>query len=106
MIHQKKQYFSNVATTSKTAHGNTGPSIMLTEKYLSFHGVEQVSVPAGTFDANYYQISWDGREDMKNWPPIHIWTTGDDFIIVKIRWDHLKSDYVLNKLNLSSDKKI
>ena len=102
----KKQHFSNVATTSKTAHGNTGPSIMLTEKYLSFHGVEQVSVPAGTFDANYYQISWDGREDMKNWPPIHIWTTGDDFIIVKIRWDHLKSDYVLNKLNLSSDKKI
>lgn len=100
----KKQHFKNVATTSKTAHGNTGPSIMLTEKYLSFHGVEKVSVPAGSFNANYFQISWDGREDMKKWPPIHIWTTGDDFIIVKIRWDHLKSDYLLNRLETSSNK--
>ena len=97
---QKKQYFNNVITTSKTAHGNTGPSIMLTEKYLSFHGKENVSVPAGDFDSNYYQISW-GQEDMgREWPPIHIWTHGDDFMIVKIRWDHLKSDYVLNKLEV------
>ena len=100
----KKQYFDNVVTTSKTAHGNTGPSIMLTEKYISFHGEEEISVPAGNFNTNCYQISWDGREDMKKWPPIHIWTTSDDFIIVKIRWDHLKSDYVLNRLDLSSDK--
>ena len=96
----EKQYFDNVVTTSKTAHGNTGPSIMLTEKYISFHGKENISVPAGNFDVNYYQISWNGREDMKNWPPIHIWATHDDFIIVKIRWDHLKSDYVLNRLDL------
>ena len=95
----KKQFFDNVVTTSKTAHGNTGPSIMLTEKYISFHGEQNISVPAGKFDVNYYQISWDGREDMKNWPPIHIWATLDDFIIVKIRWDHLKSDYVLNRLD-------
>jgi len=96
----EKQYFQNVVTTSKTAHGNTGPSIMLTEKYISFHGEENISVPAGSFDVNYYQISWDGREDMKNWPPIHIWVTPIDFIIVKIRWDHLKSNYVLNRLDL------
>ena len=96
----KKQYFDNVVTTSKTAHGNTGPSIKLTEKYISFHGEENISVPAGKFNVNYYQISWDGREDMKNWPPIHIWATQEDFIIVKIRWDHLKSDYVLNRLDL------
>jgi len=35
-----------------------------------------------------------------DWPPIHIWTYSDDFIIVKIRWDHLKSNYVLNRLDL------
>ena len=96
----EKQYFEHAVTTSKTAHGNTGPSIMLTNKYLSFEGLEKITVPAGAFETSHFKISWGKRDDLKKWPPIHVWTMSDDFIIVKVRWDHLKSDYVLNRLDL------
>ena len=85
-------------TTSKTPHGSTGPTITLTEKYLSYHGEEEITVPAGTFKTKYFQISWDKDKVGYDWPPIHVWVNSDDFIMVKIRWDHLDSSYILDKL--------
>ena len=92
------QKFKNCVTTSKTPHGSTGPTITLTEKYLSYHGEEEITVPAGTFKTKYFQISWDKDKVGYDWPPIHVWVNSDDFIMVKIRWDHLDSSYILNKL--------
>ena len=56
---EERQHFKNCVTTSKTPHGNTGPNITMTEKFLSFHGKEKLSVPAGTFKTDYFQLSWD-----------------------------------------------
>ena len=98
---EERQHFKNCVTTSKTPHGNTGPNITMTEKYISFHGNEELSVPAGTFKTNYFQLSWDSDVVGYDWPPIHIWTYSDDFIIVKIRWDHLKSNYLLDSLEIT-----
>ena len=46
----------------------------------------------------YFQISWDKDKVGYDWPPIHVWVNSDDFIMVKIRWDHLDSSYILDEL--------
>ena len=97
----EKQCFKNCVTTSKTPHGSTGPNITMTEKYISFHGEAEITVPAGTFKTNYFQLSWNKDVVGYDWPPIHIWAYSDDFIIIKIRWDHLESEYLLNSLTIT-----
>ncbi|MDC0655210.1 amidase family protein [bacterium] len=53
----------------------------------------QVSVPAGTFQAKHFVFPLRGSGK----PPEHVWYHGDDLLLVKIRWDLLKTTYVLAK---------
>lgn len=50
---------------------------------VKYVGRQDVSVPAGTFSADAYELSW--RSD---WPPAHLWVHGPDAVFVRLAWSH------------------
>lgn len=55
-------------------------------------GLEEVTVPAGTFECEHFRFL------LKDHPPEELWCSIDDYIMVKIRWDLLGTAYELVEL--------
>ena len=77
--------------SSSLPNGASGPMIGRGEFRAQFLGDDEVSVPAGTFQAKHFVFPLRGSGK----PPEHVWYHGDDLLLVKIRWDLLKTTYVL-----------
>lgn len=74
--------------------GDSGPMAAPLSNRLEFIGDEQVTVPAGTFATRYYTLLSVRRNE-----PLHIWVTGDDRQLVKMRWDLTRTTYVMTQLD-------
>jgi hypothetical protein len=57
-------------------------------------GDEQITVPAGPFNATHFRIT-PGHTDVS---PADLWVTGEDHILVKYDWNELGLEYVLESL--------
>ncbi len=87
----KQRIFS--ANSSTLPNGGSGPLAGAKYKFLEGFGSERVVVPAGTFDCERFEISWgDGR------PPLQLWVIPKGFILARLRWDFLNSQYDLAEL--------
>ncbi len=83
------------AHPSADTHGRSGPIAAVTGKRLEFLGRENVTVPAGTFDAEHFLIHPE-EEGCKGFP-LEFWAHGDDRLLVKMRWPLLGAEYVLSE---------
>jgi hypothetical protein len=94
-----RRVFPGVLMSSLLPNGASGP---LLEFYpggglpIRFHGRERVTVPAGSFETLHFSFDREGR------PPQHCWCTEDDYVIVKIYSELLRTTYQLVELNRSS----
>lgn len=77
--------------SSPLSNGASGPMIGRGNFRAQYLGEEEVTVPAGTFQAKHFVFPL--RESKR--PPEHVWYHGDDLLFVQIRWDLLKTTYVL-----------
>lgn len=81
---------------SPMANGSTGPRAEpMAPVRISLLGEEQVRVPAGTFDTLHFAVEQGGglRDDL--------WTTADDYLLVQLRSDVLRSWYRLSELTVA-----
>ena len=92
---QKIQNFSGILHSSPEPDGSSGPMMGQWEFGIEFMGEESVTVPAGTFDTLKYRYHLDNY----GWPPEDVWVMPGSRQLVKIRWDVLKTTYVLAELN-------
>ena len=80
--------------SSLLPNGASGPMLSTMSYGVEELGIEEVTVPAGTFACHHYRyVFTDGHPDE------HVWYAGADLIIVKIRWDLLKTTYLLTELS-------
>ncbi len=82
--------------SSPLSSGASGPMIFRYPLEAEYLGEERQTVPAGTFDTKHFVFPTHGNED---WDPEYLWFTGEDLILVKIRWDHLRTTYELVELS-------
>lgn len=81
--------------SSPAANGSTGPRAeRMGPLGVTLLGQERVSVPAGTFEALHFVVEQDGglRDEL--------WTTTEDYLLVQLRSDVLRSWYRLRELNV------
>ena len=83
-----------VFTSSFLPNGGSGPLLMpahgrTRRRYV---GIEEITVPAGTFKGHHFQFLVQG------FAPIDIWATAEDCIPLRLRWDHLHQTYDLIEL--------
>lgn len=80
--------------SSLLPNGASGPMLSTMSYGVEELGIEEVTVPAGTFCCHHYRYVFaDGHPDE------HVWYAGADLILVKLRWDLLKTTYVLTELS-------
>ena len=80
--------------SSLLPNGASGPMLSTMSYGVEELGDEEVTVPAGTFACHHYRYVFsDGHPDE------HVWYAGPDLVLVKIRWDLLKTTYVLTELS-------
>ncbi|MEQ8248543.1 MAG: hypothetical protein RID42_12770 [Alphaproteobacteria bacterium] len=77
--------------SSPLPNGASGPMIGRGKFRAQLVGDEEMTVPAGKFQVKHFVFPL--RES--GHPPEHVWYHGDDLLFVKIRWDLLKTTYVL-----------
>lgn len=85
------------ANTSPRPDGGSGPMIGIGTKVIEYVGEERITVPAGTFSTRHYRLIASNPAT----PPLETWVMGDDSQFVKMRWDLLRSDYVLAEYQTS-----
>ena len=83
-----------VYTTSPLWNGTSGPLGRMTEQRFTLIGTEQITVPAGTFQARHF--SFGGDEDPQH--ASHVWVTGENNILVKYDWPPYGMEYLLESL--------
>lgn len=81
-----------VLTSSPLPNGASGPMLNHDPLVLERVGPETVTVPAGTFETVHYRFVLPGIPDED------LWCTGEDMMMVKIRWDLLETTYELVEL--------
>jgi hypothetical protein len=79
--------------SSLLPNGASGPMLSTMTYGVEELGIEDVTVPAGTFACHHYRYVFDDGH-----PDEHVWYTGDDLVLVKLRWDLLRTTYVLTEL--------
>ncbi len=91
----KIQPIAQILNSSLEPDGSTGPMLGQWAISMEFIGEESVTVPAGTFDTHHYRFHLDNY----GWAPEDIWVMPGSRQLVKIRWDVLKTTYVLAELS-------
>jgi len=86
----------NVLTSSPMPNGASGPMLHHDPLVLERVGPEVVTVTAGTFETLHYRFVLPGI------PAEDLWCTGEDMVMVKIRWDFLETTYELVELEGTS----
>ena len=82
--------------SSHLPNGGSGPMLEPADNSITQHkyiGTEEITVPAGTFQTEHFQFLVEG------YPPIDIWSIGDDYVPARLRWDYLKQTYELAELS-------
>jgi hypothetical protein len=82
------------ANSSPRPDGGSGPALGLSHKHLQYVGDETLEVAAGRFACRRLRIL-PPEGDEAHGVPLDIWVTGTDFILVRMRWDLLRSTYDL-----------
>lgn len=90
----KTQTIRPWSNPSPRPDGGSGPMVGLGAKTITYVGEERLTVPAGTFPCRHYSIHASNPQN----PPMETWVTGEDALLVKMRWDLLQTDYVLAEL--------
>ena len=85
---ERRQSFASVST-SPLPNGASGPILTARRNTFEWIGDETITVKAGRFACSRFR--WHFTE----FPPIEIWSSGPDFLPVRVRWDLLKSNYDL-----------
>jgi hypothetical protein len=82
-------------SSSHQPNGGSGPYLMPSATYFKRKhiGLEDITVPAGTFKGAHFQMLFE------QYPPIDIWATQHDCIPIRLRWDLLKQTYDLVELS-------
>lgn len=91
----KTQTIPRWSNPSPRPDGGSGPMVGMGTKTITYAGEESVTVPAGTFRCRRYEIH---ASNPKN-PPMSTWVMGEDAVFVKMRWDLLKTEYVLAEIS-------
>lgn len=84
----------DVYTTSPLWNGTSGPLGRMIEQRFTLLGSEEITVPAGTFDAQHFRTG-DASDTS---PASHIWVTGQDNILLRYDWPAYGMEYVLESL--------
>ena len=84
------------ANPSPRPDGASGPMAAVGKKVIEYVGVEEVTVPARTFEARHYLL----HPSRPEWTPLETWVTGPDYVFVKLSWDVLDADYVLAEIEM------
>lgn len=71
----------NSITCSYSPNGEKELLALPIEIGVTYLAPERITVPAGTFDAHKYAISW-----RKEWPPADYWVFGDHYTFLKETW--------------------
>lgn len=93
-----RQRLEHCTNSSSAPDGGTGPKVGVVYKDLEYCGDERVTVAAGSFAARHMKIH-PLMQAMAGWPPLEFWVTGQDFLLLRMRWDLLESVYELVELS-------
>jgi hypothetical protein len=93
-----RQRLDPCANSSARPDGASGPLIGIVHKDLEYLGDERITVVAGTFTARHLKIH-PLMPSMAHWTPLEFWVTGEDFQILRMRWDLLESTYELVQID-------
>lgn len=88
------QRLEHCTNSSPRPDGGSGPAIGVVFKDLEYLGDERVTVAAGSFIARHMKIH-PRAPGMAHWPPLEFWVTGEDHLLLRMRWDLLESSYEL-----------
>lgn len=88
----------DVYSTSPLWNGITGPLGHMVKSRMTYVGKEQVTVPAGTFEARHF-IAGDDKDHSNI---SHIWVTGEHNILVKYDWPPREMEYLLESLTIEN----
>ena len=78
--------------SSLLPNGASGPMLSAWNFGVEYLGDETLTVAAGTFETHHFRYLLDGHPDE------HVWYTSEDRILVRIRWDLLRTTYELAEL--------
>ena len=83
-----------VYSTSQLWNGTDGPLGRMTKQRFTLVGSEQITVPAGTFQARHFRFGANPDPKLAS----DVWVTGADNILVKYDWPSRGLEYVLVSL--------
>ena len=86
----------NTVVSSHASNGGDGPDLIFTDQHHRFLGEEMITTAAGEFETRRYEFVFEDR------PSIQYWVTGQDYVIVRCRWDLLNQTYDLVRLEISN----
>jgi hypothetical protein len=86
----------NLVSCSLAANGGGTPGIHVTAAAIEHVGAAQVAVPAGLFRCRHYRVRYG------EYPPLDMWTTGPELMLVRMAWTHLEARYELLALTEAS----
>ena len=86
------RHLGNVLITSRLPNGADGPALLLSDHHYRYLGAETVETPAGRFATRYFEFLLEDR------PSIHYWLHGEDYLLIRCRWDLLRQSYELVEL--------
>jgi hypothetical protein len=88
----KTQRFNRVVHTSPTPDGTTGPMLGIWDIEVTYYGASRITVPAGTFDTEYYTFS---ILDKPEWAPLHTYVMGPRRQLARLYWETLNLNFDL-----------
>lgn len=85
------QTIEPILMSSLLPDGSSGPMLGRTELSMEYLGKEDITVPAGTFEADHFRYLLANMD----LPDEDVWCFGEDLIFVKARWDLYSTTYEL-----------
>ncbi|MEL7030526.1 MAG: hypothetical protein AAGL49_15265, partial [Pseudomonadota bacterium] len=90
---ERIQHLTGCLNPSPLADGSSGPMLHMTDKHMEHVGAARIETPAGAFDTEHFRIH---PRDFDT--PLEIYVWGEDRVLVRIVWAHLRSRYDLVEL--------
>lgn len=89
---ERTQRFNRVMHTSPTSDGTTGPLLGIWDIEVTYHGPSRITVPAGTFDTDYYTFSIIEKPE---WASLHTYVMGPRRQLARLSWETLNLNFDL-----------
>lgn len=84
--------------SSSRPDGGSGPRLEVVYKDLEYVGQGRCETPVGGFTAEHFRIH-PVMGAMAAWPPLELWVTPRDRLLLRLRWELLQSTYELVELD-------